>query len=339
MIFISYYPTYKELSNIINKYNPSTVNIFLDLKNCMSGIYMEDAYKMLLEANTNTKKPVSDIFQSWLSFISFHYNFMASNKINLCVYTFADVGESTYHLNLSKTYKANRLITKYKTMSEMEHDTVANIIKKNIEVIIKTANKLFNNAGIYLLHCESDFVPHYLINKNFQSDEYLNIIYSRDSDMLQTLKFHNTVLFDRQNKDNKRFYDYTNWNNKIHLDYFFDVINYPYYKAAVGDTSDNVSGIKRFGKAKAKLIFEGLTPCNDLSQFKEQIIEIPKSSELILNDWDNFETCYKLVSYDALLKKMPIPVLEQLSSIDLSNRLSFGESVMVIDKLIERIGL
>ena len=76
MIFFSYYPTYNDLDVLIEKYKPSKVNIYVDLKNCITGMYNEDSMKDIIKMNEGTTQPILDLFLSWVDFVSFHYNYM-----------------------------------------------------------------------------------------------------------------------------------------------------------------------------------------------------------------------------------------------------------------------
>lgn len=344
MIFISYYPTYEELDTVIQKYNPKRVNIFVDLKNCLTGMYMEDAVKTMLLASADSKQPPVDIYNSWLDFIKFHYNYMYQRTINLHMFTIADTGDSSYHKGIYKEYKCRRSITSFKTLSVMEADAMKNIIKKNIEVILKTSKKLYNCYGTYLSHLESDFCAHYYIKNHFSKDDTLNIIYSSDSDMFQTLQFPNTVQFYRKNKDNKHWLDQNNWTTKYDTDATIKIDNYVYMKSITGDAGDDIPGVKGIGSKTITKYVEDIC-IHDLNHMKSYLEEQSKKNtkdkklQKIIENWKDVERNYKLISFEELIKNLPTFSYEQLeSALDKTNSLDFAESVSFLNSMKERLG-
>jgi 5'-3' exonuclease len=344
MLFISYYPTWDLLDSIIEDSEAKQINIFIDLKNCLSGLYMENSIKTMLDVNSNTKTPIADIFNSWLDFVSFFYKYMNKRKANIHLYHISDSGDSLYHRNLLKTYKENRTITKFNTMSILEKDTTKKIIRQNFEAIHNAAKKLYNNHSIDLKHFESDFVGHYLIREYFQDEKYLNIIFSRDTDMFQTLKFDNTKIFYRNSKEDKLFYDKNNWVDKYKKEKFdisFPVDNFLYLKCVAGDTADDIPGLKNIGMKKAynvlKKIERPLEGIEDLKNKLEQIDD--KNAKRFLEEWDIIERNYKLISFDEISKHTPYPVVEILTTLDTHEKFNFGESVLFINKINEKLGV
>lgn len=344
MIFISYYPTFDELDKLVEQYKPERINIFVDLKNCLSGMYLEEAAKTMLLVHADSKQPPADIYQSWLDFIAFHYRYMYSRTLDVHLFTIADVGQSQYHRNLYKDYKCNRSITGYKTLSAWEQDIVKQIIKTNIEVIIKSAKQLYNSYGVYLSYCESDFCPQYYIQNYYQDPKILNIIYSSDNDMIQTLKYPNTIQFFRRNKDNKMWLTHENWKIKAKLDEDVNipVANYEYIKAIIGDTGDDVPGVRGIGpKTVIKYIPE--VPLASLDQLKQHIETYStentkdKKSKAILDNWDVVERNYKLTSYDALIKDITSYIRENLESALNKKTLEFSESVSFLQEMKGRL--
>ena len=344
MIYISYYPTYAELDEVIDRYKPKRVNIFVDLKNCISGVYLDEAAKTMLLAHDNSKQPPSDIFQSWLDFVAFHYKYMYERTVNLHLYTFADTGQSQYHDEIYKDYKASRSITNYKTLSMLEKDAVKNITKKNIEVIIKSARKLHNSYGIYLSYCESDFCPHYYIEKHYNDPSILNIIYSSDRDMLQTLIFDNTIQFYRKNKENKMWIDKNNWKEKLKIEdsYNIPIENYVFMKSIMGDTGDDIPGVKGIGP-KSVIKYVNDVSITNLDFLKEHIDTLSKKDSKdkkavrILESWDEVIRNYKLVSFDALIKKINHHIIEQLENALIQEQLNFSESVSFIRNIKDKL--
>lgn len=344
MLFISYYPTWSELDAVIEETNPKQINIFVDLKNCLSGLYMEESMKTMLDVNANSKTPIADIFNSWLDFVSFHYKYLNKRKINLHMFHISDSGDSQYHRKIFNDYKKNRSITKLNTCSLLENDTLKKIIRKNFESIHKAARNLYNNHSLDFKHFESDFVAHYLINEKYQSDDYLNIIYSKDTDMFQTLKFRNTKIFYRHSKDNKMFYDSSNWVEKFKKEKFeedFPIENFVYLKCIAGDKSDDIPGLNKIGMKKAYNVLKQINkPIADLNDLKDELeILDDKNAKRFLEEWDIIERNYKLISFDEISKHIPYSVMEIFSKLDNIEKFNLGESVLFINKINEKLGV
>lgn len=343
MIFFSYYPTYGDLDNLLNKYNNiKQLNIFVDLKNCLTGMYYEESLSSMVSSNMGSNQPIGDLVSSWFDFVMFHYKYMVRIKMPIHIFCFADVGKSEYHHNIYKEYKQSRSITNWKTLSAFEEDASKAIIKKNIESICNCSNKLYNCHGIYLNYCESDFVPHYLIKNHFNNGDFLNVIYSSDNDMIQSTILTNTLVFFRKNKDNKQFFDSSNWSVR----YKVEDINLPissciFLKCLNGDTSDDIPGVKGIGPKKASDILKCVGEVESLDDFKKKLEENytnEKIKKLIIDNWDIMERNYKLMSYDAIIDNISLNNFDRLQLNDTVEKFGLKESVYFINKMKERLG-
>jgi len=342
MIFIGYYPSWSDLDSVID---PSKqVNIFVDLKNCLTGLFIKEAVQTAIDVNRGSKQPITDIFMSWLDFVLFHFKYMHKNNINMNLFHISDSGDSVYHRSIYSDYKKNRVITKFNTVSELETDAVKKVIRQNFEAIHKAAKKMYNNYSINLSHFESDFAAHYLIKTEFNDDKYINIIYSRDTDMFQTLKFKNTKIFYRNSKNNKCFYDHTNWYTKfekqVDIDPTFPVENYIYVKCIAGDKSDDVPGIRGYGFKKTFAFLNQIKePINNIKVLRE-IIELMDTdiAHKMLDNWDTIERNYKLMCFDEIINSIPLSVFNEFNKLDQQKKLSFGETMLFIDKIHQMWG-
>ena len=183
MIYIGYYPSWSDLDSVIDA--SKQVNIFVDLKNCLTGLFMKEAIQTTIDVNRGSTQPITDIFMSWLDFVLFHFRYMEKHKINMNLFHISDSGDSVYHRSIYKDYKMNRTITKFNITADLEEDEIKKIVRQNLNAIHKAASKMYNNHSIDLAHFESDFVAHYLIKKQYNDDKFINIIYSRDTDMFK----------------------------------------------------------------------------------------------------------------------------------------------------------
>lgn len=319
------------------------VNIFVDLKNCLNGLYFEDNLRLLYINNINNRGPKGDVLLSWIQFLKFHYTYMYKKQKPIRLYFFAETGKSSYHKSLLSEYKDNRLLSDMKAFSAFEDDFIRKLIKSNIESGFKLMDKMFMCYGVYLKFFEADFVPHYVIDDQYkEKEDTVNIIYSNDDDMIQTLKFPNTILFKRRNKDNKKFITSKNWHECIKLDKSdIDVSNYIYMKALNGDTGDGIPGIKGLGYKTISKIFDGKTKIENPDQFKEFLLslKLPRYTKVAEEQWDIIERNLKLMDFDIIKENIPLDYKCQL--LDLhdhdSKKLSFADSAALIDKLINEL--
>ena len=340
MIYIGYYPSWSDLDSVIDA--SKQVNIFVDLKNCLTGLFMKEAIQTTIDVNRGSTQPITDIFMSWLDFVLFHFRYMEKHKINMNLFHISDSGDSVYHRSIYKDYKMNRTITKFNITADLEEDEIKKIVRQNLNAIHKAASKMYNNHSIDLAHFESDFVAHYLIKKQYNDDKFINIIYSRDTDMFQTLKFRNTKIFYRNSKDDKMFYDYTNWytkfEKKVNIDPSFPIENFIYIKCIAGDKSDGVPGIRGYGFKKAYILLNNIKrPIDSIEDLKEAI-EPFDTKHKVLDNWDIVERNYKLVCFDEIIKHIPYLAFNEFNRLDNQEKFSFGETMLFINKIHQKWG-
>ena len=87
---LSYYPTYSILDEILSYSEYDTLNLYLDLKNNLQSLYMKHAIVNLVESTLMSNYINTAIFESLLSFLSFHKVYAAKRKININFYVFFD---------------------------------------------------------------------------------------------------------------------------------------------------------------------------------------------------------------------------------------------------------
>ena len=355
MPIISCYPKYSELDTLLNNYGKAkTLNIFLDLKNSLGLLYVKNFAENMLGVSENTGKPNSMIFLSWLDWISYHYRYCMQKGIDFHIHTFADVGEYQYHKSIYKEYKSKRSITKKRTTSDIcDNEDLHKVVLKNIETVMKASRKFYHTYGTYLSFCESDFVPEYYIKNRYSDESNLNIIYSSDRDMIQTLKYPNTVLFMRKSNGTKEYLNYKNWTKTILENHtkndrlkeaFKDlkVENYVFMKSIMGDIGDDISGVGGLGPIKAAgYVAEvqkdiDLANINQLMEYADKHKDDPSTlgtwSSTINEKKDILYRNYRLVSFEELMQNLSIPTLKELERDD--EKLTLEQTVDTI-KLVQ----
>ena len=354
MPIISCYPKYNELDTLISNYGKAKrLNLFLDLKNSLGLLYVKNFAENMMGITENTDKPNSMVFISWIDWISYHYRYFMQKGIDFNIYTFADVGEYQYHKSIYKEYKSKRSITKKRTTSDIcENDDLHKVVLKNIETIMKATRKFYHTYGTYLSFCESDFVPEYFIKNRYSSEDNLNIIYSSDRDMIQTLKYHNTVLFMRKSNGTKEYLNYNTWINNIfdddkHRELFKDipVENYIYLKSIMGDLGDDISGIGGMGPIKAAAFIDSMhktEPIKDINhviEFASKHKDDPSTTGTWAKNIDAKKDIlyrnYRLMSFEELMQNLSIPTLKELERID--TKLTLEQTVDTIKLVQEKV--
>lgn len=337
MILMSYFPKYEMLDEI--KDESKTINIYIDLKNCLSGLYNKHALEESFYYMKDGIFESNEILLSFLNFMKFHYEYMYSRKQKMRFFIFTEIGKSLYHLRIDKDYKKNRTISTIKTLSAFENDTIKKIIKSNIEKILKAGDFLYNSHSVCFQHLEADAVPYYIIKNHFNNEDNINVIYSNDSDMLQCLKFENTYIYVRKQTIEKKFYNKLNWHetlkdvsNKLLVD------NYEYFKAMVGDKSDGVKGVSGVGPKKALSFLENINkPISDVSEIKN-LIEKDPLSKTVLKNWNEFIKSYKLVSFEEIINHIDLENKNLLRKTLKKPKLSFIKSIKFINDARLKIG-
>lgn len=335
---MTYYPTYEIMDRILEKCPTGIINVYVDLKNCMTGMYMEDSVTAFLNVEKGSRQYNTDIFQSWIKYVMFLYKYFVIRQRMFRLVFFADVGKSVYHTKLFSEYKSNRSITGFKSISEFEDDVIKKTIKKNIESIMSTADRLFNTYGVYLSYLESDFIPTYMARKYFNSEHDNHVIFSSDNDMLQCLGEPNTIIYYRQGSKKKYVVDKENWWEHAKLSYPMDPRNYHFYKAVVGDRGDFVPGVPGIGKKRAESIFLNAPVMESFDDFLKHVSSIDNSvAKKILEHKDILKTSYCLVSYDELISNISSNAVNDIKhSID-AEKYDFGNSMVFLEKLINQL--
>ena len=250
---LSYYPTYQLLDEIVSHNDYKSINLYIDLKNCLQSLYMEHAIVNILESTLKSGKTNSSIFESVISFLGFNKLYTIKRKLNLKVYLFFESGVSFYHKNISKKYKISRRIDDLYGLDKEKREIFFGIIQKNLGLVEQCCNKLPNTYVVRLHHLEADFIPYYLIRNKIVCREpsTAHIVFSNDHDMLQTLTAgEHTFVFQKHAKSKKvrRRGEALLGELKVENDLPDEV--QPLAMSILGDPGDDVDGIKGIGQSR-----------------------------------------------------------------------------------------
>ena len=315
-------PSYDMLDEASKNYD--NVVVFIDFNNFIKGIYYPEITEMIISniVNNDLKIP-SILIEEWIKFQTYIEKWaLAKNKKLKCIY-FSEHGKSFYHTNLNKNYKANRdshrnitiptgLMTYFDNDISKVNEILSGFLNSTWEWISKISSKC--NVGTFRLsNLDADFIPEYLFRKvkNFYQDNSVYLIVSTDSDMIQLLDFGENVKI----LDYDKIITRDNWMvSKKYLEkYLSEIKEYRrpdriiLYKATVGDSADNISGIPRLGpKAFASHLInipEDIDCDNILeleNYFKSKSNE-NKIFKSIIDNIETFKTGLKLTSFKLLI--------------------------------------
>ncbi len=320
---LSYYPNYSILDGILTQDNFKELNIFIDLKNNFQTLYMEHAIVNILESSKKSRYNDASIFLSLLSFLSFHKIYSTRRNIKINFYIFFEMGISYYHKNISKIYKISRRIDDLYGLDRKDRDLFFKILHNNYGLIEKACNRMPNIKVLKLSNLEGDFIPYYLITRNLIPQENIaNIIYSNDHDLLQCIN-KNTYVFQKSAKSKRIVKQTEVMERELHKKNNISDSYLPLVMSIIGDSGDDVKGIKGIGPSRLLNIFSELltlvgnmetiykniinkqplfntTHCKSGNKYLNKIIQEESKNNLISNN-------LKLVSFELISRMFENP--------------------------------
>ena len=334
-------PSYESLD--VTCKDKNEVFIFIDFNNMIKGLYYPKMLEMILnQIQMNNGVFPSILINEWMILQNYLEQYAKSRNINkFHVVYFSEGGQSYYHKNILKNYKNKRKNALFQLPPSVSnnyksYDDINDLIRgflvsswKWIEIISKQSNIL----SIRLENLDADFIPELLLRKfNIYDDEAVYIILSSDGDMLQTLDIAdniyiyngNEIISDKNWIKSKSYLDpYNKKNDNIDTKDSSEPIilienNDKYsnitpdkiilFKALVGDTSDNIPGIKGVGVKgffeKFINIIPGDVRADDIDEIEnicKNNMEQNKICAKIIHDFDTFKNMIRLVSFKMLI--------------------------------------
>lgn len=335
---LSYYPTYSILDQVLTEGKYDTLNLYIDIKNNLQSLYMEHAIVEIVENTLLSKFTDPSIFESIMQFLSFHKVYAANRNIKINFYIFLETGRSNYHLNISKKYKISRRIDDLYGLDREKRDKFFEVLQKNFMLMEKACNKMPNIKVIRLPNLEADFVPYYLISRNLvnTSKNVGHIVYSNDHDMLQCLR-DDVYVYVKVPKNKKIVKKGQSLQSYLKFERIVPDEYLPLVMAIIGDTGDNVDGIKGIGgKTAEKIIDEVVQLVGGIDNLYENVI---KGKPIFSSDLQNHPNKYINMIIEKELSEKVISNNLKLVSFELLSRfLDDPVSTEMVDKrkLIEK---
>ena len=326
---LSYYPNYAILDEVLTNGNYDTMNFYFDIKNNLQTLYLKDVIINIVESTLRANFRDTSIFSSILEFLSFHKIYAANRKLKVNFFVFLESGPSTYHLNISKKYKISRRIDSLYGLDREKRDLFFKILHSNFQLFESAGNKLPNVKVIRLSNLEADFIPYHLISRKLvdTSENVAHVVYSNDHDLLQCLDDHVYVYVKTQAgkkivKKGNALKSYLKFEKDYPDEYLALAM------AIIGDTGDDVYGIKGIGgKTIEKILEEVVELVGGIDNLYHNVIKgIPifqTSSDKILNKnirevvlKENTEKLIsnnlKLVSFEILSRYLDDPISTEM---------------------------
>jgi len=326
---LSYYPTYSILDEVLSSGKYDTINLYIDLKNCLQTLFMKFMIENIVENTLMSKRSDSSIFESVLTFLAFHKTYAASRNIKINFYIFLETGKSNYHLNISKKYKISRRIDDLYGLDREKRDLFFLTLQKNFMLIEKALNKMPNINVIRLPYLEADFVPYHLITRELvdRSENVGHVIYSNDHDLLQCLN-DDVYVYVKVPKIKKLIKKGQALKSYLKFDKNYPDEYLPLVMSIIGDTGDDVDGIKGIGGITIqKIIEEIVILVGGIENLYQNVVKGKEIFPMDLNDHPNkyinlvikkekteklISNNLKLVSFEILSRFLDDPISTEM---------------------------
>lgn len=321
--YINYTFEYNRIFEKINEFNYKKINFFIDLQSIATGFYNKDTVLIEIGYYAENNKISDLLFNEYYSFAENLYNRFKLYDPHFIV--FYDDGYCQQNKSLMKQYKSGNSI---KNVISLDDDHLQ--LFKNIKKYYFNKINLFFNRHIsavyYLKEYEADFIPYYCLKNNLydsQDDNIMNVILSKDKDLLQTCQYKNTyqIVTNFKRGIKKRIseiYDNQNAISYIYKKFKPGILtakNIPLLLALSGDEADGVIGLKDIGPAKAVKLLESMNNNmpNSSSELKNLYNE-KKLPKIILDNFERVLLAYKLTSFEEQISRIPMAFFESIYS-------------------------
>lgn len=254
--FFSYYPKYDYLDKLFNLNPKEHLNVFVDVKGCSPALFSEWGVKYIIEDSKQSKHLNMSYFAGVIEFIAWHKHYCQKRNLTLNMHFFMEQGRSIYHNTVYKEYKSNRILSDFFGLDLADQEYFKKIMDLNYNLLEYTINKIPHCSFYKLKYVEADFIPWYLLEyliPRSEQKESINLIYTRDKDMLQCLKFPNTYQYYRANwhettsviTPKSLLRHWAKLKENVELDRVAEW--FPLFLSMLGDNSDSIPGIKGVG--------------------------------------------------------------------------------------------
>lgn len=337
-LITAYPPT--ELDTYIKDHH-ETVYIYVDLKNILVGLWVENICNEIILNTDNYGTVDSSIFQSVIAYSSYWKKWCRDRGKSCKIFVCTDTGRSQYHTSIYKKYKYRRYISNVQgggITSGIMDDRVKVIRDKNFAICENAINKIPGLHFFNLKFLEADFLLHYLRYHKCDHDNTFHIFTSCDKDMYQSMLGDDIVML-YKNRGIKYVYDESGAMGKycdikkksvkVQQKLGEQIRNVdskyiPAMMAMVGDDGDDVPGIKGIGPSGSMDIISDSNAIKMIGTpeelddrifhggkfFLEDVVPLKHMSKKLQKCFlenDKVTQAYKLISYSQLIRWMETP--------------------------------
>jgi len=284
----AYIVTYMNEDQLQSIYdNQKAINYFVDIRSVCPNFFDEKTMKFVVNDQESLELYIKKSLFNFMKYVDYHIGLAIKYKLVPRFFFFSDVGESVFHKQINKDYKANRTQS-FVILTEEEYKRSKMLVNGLLEAFGKILDYIPGCYHIHLHYLETDFIPYYVISKFAFQDNEIFVIKSRDKDLAQCLSlkpYSYQLLMDR--KQGKVLLDRQSV-IEFHFNKQLKQGNLPpqltsLFLAIAGDSSDNVIGVKGIGYKKVYSLLNSVS---------------------IKWELDNFVNLHRLIAYDdSLLEK------------------------------------
>ena len=307
--YLKYNFEYKPIFDVLQ--NKKKINFFIDLQSICTGFYNRDVVLMEVGRYVSDGK-ISDILLSeYRSYLLNLYN--RFKKYDPYFITFFDDGACLQNRSLNTEYKNKNSIDNMQV--EVENIQLFRTIKKYyFQKIFEQYNKKPDiTKAFYLKEYEADCIPHYCLRENLfdsQESDVVNVMLSKDKDLLQTCKFRNTYQAVSGYKSSKGGHYSRLFNDQDSIEYIYPKFkrgiltakHIPLILSMMGDKADVINGIDKVGPARAVKIIQDYNVPIDIDGLKNA----KTLPQIIIDNFDLIISNLKIVDFDEQLKRVPM---------------------------------
>lgn len=314
--YLRYPLPYNFILKILEDNKKEKINFFIDFNSICKGFYKAETILYEIGEYGEHGKPSGKLILELKEFLNNLYKIF--KKYDPFYFIFLDSGSCSQNHEIMSSYKCGRNIA---NNIPGEDPAMTDIFRKIRDYYYNRVVSDFTKEDLCYVHYdkmyETDCVPHYCIRNDIYDSaqpEVLNIILSVDKDLLQTVRFQNTLQIITGFKANKQKGKYDLFMNvyddRNAISYLYDKFQpgiltakyIPMILSLAGDKSDDILGISGIGYVKAiKLIEKNNIPW-DIASLKRDLKLMPK---IIQDNIDRIIQNYKIIDFDEQIKRLP----------------------------------
>ena len=302
------------------------LNLYIDVRSVTPNFFDEKQMKMIINDPESMEVYIVQSIYNFLKFVNYHISLAFKFNLWPRFFFFCDIGESVFHKQINKDYKANRgspII-----LSEDEYKRAKNLVNGFLQSIKRYFMEVPFLYYIFLEFIETDFIPYYIMKKFNFTDKDVHVIMSRDKDLAQCLDVRDDAYqFFLDSRSGKTL---LSEDDAVKFHFKTDIEGLkprwiPLILSIAGDASDNVIGIKGIGYKRAVKILDEYKDILENNNFKnvdlicENQDKVSKSTQKLVKsieeNRDLVVTNLKLTDFDYLVENLPSIHVEKINKI------------------------